>query len=113
MTLTEYARQARLTAVYAARGMRDVRSLGYAAMGLAGETGKLADCLKKVDRDDASTKTPERIARAKHLLGGVLWYWAALCWELGLDPEEVAKDNLAMLSDRKRRDVIHGDGWRR
>lgn len=113
MTLAEYARQARLTAVYATRGLRDARSLGYAVMGLAGETGKLADCLKKVDRDDDSTKTPERTARAKHLLGGVLWYWAALCYELRLDPEDVAGDNLKMLADRSRRDVIRGDGWRR
>lgn len=113
LTIRTYAERALLTRVYGTPGLRDVRSLAYACMGLGGEMGKLLDCLKKVDRDDGTAVKPARRARAKHLLGGLYWYWTAVCYELGLEPEDVARSNLEMLEDRRERGVIHGDGWQR
>jgi NTP pyrophosphatase (non-canonical NTP hydrolase) len=109
MTLDEYQRQARSTALYP----EHARVL-YPTLKLAGEAGEVAEKLGKLMRDegfrpgDALTEA-QREALSKEL-GDVLWYVANLAADLGLDLDSVAGDNLAKLADRKRRGVLHGSG---
>jgi NTP pyrophosphatase (non-canonical NTP hydrolase) len=106
MTFNEYQAAARQTAQYPDLG----RNLTYPALGLAGETGEVAERVKKLIRDDGGVLTPERRELLKAELGDVLWYVAALCWELDLPMDEVAEHNVRKLRDRKARNVISGDG---
>ena len=46
----------------------------------------------------------------KKELGDVLWYMAALCCELGLSFDDVARHNIDKLMDRKKRGMIKGSG---
>lgn len=45
--------------------------------------------------------------------GDVLWQLSGLCSVLGWDLEEVARENLAKLADRRERGKIDGEGDRR
>ncbi len=106
MRFDEYQTAARETAQYPEMG----RNLCYPALGLAGETGEVAERVKKLIRDDDGVLTPERREALKAELGDVLWYVAALCSELKLSMSEVAEYNVRKLRDRKARNVIRGDG---
>ena len=46
----------------------------------------------------------------KKELGDVFWYIAAICYEAGLDMEDVAESNIRKLRDRQERNVLHGSG---
>jgi NTP pyrophosphatase (non-canonical NTP hydrolase) len=106
MDFDAYQLKSRETAQYPDIG----RNLWYPALGLAGETGEVAERIKKLIRDHGGVVTPERRDAIKAELGDVLWYVAALCSELNLNLSEVAAGNLQKLSDRKARGVIKGEG---
>jgi NTP pyrophosphatase (non-canonical NTP hydrolase) len=103
--LSEYQRLSRSTAEYPRQ-----EALTYPALGLAGEAGEFADHAKKVIRDDGGEVTPQRREAMAKELGDVLWYVAQLASELGLELEQVAKDNLDKLLSRQRRGVLSGSG---
>ncbi|HEY2182066.1 MAG TPA: nucleoside triphosphate pyrophosphohydrolase family protein [Solirubrobacteraceae bacterium] len=105
MELSEYQRLSRSTAEYPRQ-----EALTYPALGLAGEAGEFADHAKKVIRDDGGEVTPQRREAMAKELGDVLWYVAQLASELGLELEQVAKDNLDKLLSRQRRGVLSGSG---
>lgn len=105
MNLSEYQRESRRTAEYP----RDAW-LAYPALGLAGEAGEVAEHAKKAIRDDGGLVNEERRAAMAKELGDVLWYVAQLATELGLDLEEIAKQNLEKLLSRQRRGVLSGSG---
>lgn len=102
-----YQKQALTTAVFPGRG---TGNFVYPALGLAGETGEICEKLKKAIRDEGGTISPERLGLLAKELGDVLWYVATLATELGLDLEEIARDNLAKLAARKQAGKIHGSG---
>ncbi len=106
MDFDEYQLAARETAQYPDIG----HNVCYPALGLAGETGEVAERVKKMIRDDAGVLTPQRRDALKAELGDVLWYVAALCSELDLKLGDVATHNIAKLRDRRARNVIRGDG---
>lgn len=106
MEFDHYQQAARETAKYPDIG----RNLCYPALGLAGETGEVAERVKKLIRDDGGVLTSERREALKAELGDVLWYVAALCSELELNMSEVAEYNIRKLRDRHARNVISGDG---
>jgi NTP pyrophosphatase (non-canonical NTP hydrolase) len=103
--LSDYQHQSRRTAEYP----RDAW-LAYPALGLAGEAGEVAEHAKKAIRDDDGTVSDERRAAMAKELGDVLWYVAQLATELGLDLDEIAKQNLEKLLSRQQRGVLNGDG---
>jgi NTP pyrophosphatase (non-canonical NTP hydrolase) len=103
--LSEYQRLSRSTAEYPRQ-----EGLTYPALGLAGEAGEFADHAKKVIRDDGGEVTPQRREAMAKELGDVLWYVAQLASELGLELEQVARDNLDKLLSRQRRGVLSGSG---
>ncbi len=106
MDFNDYQAAARQTAQYPDMG----RNLYYPTLGLAGETGEVAEKIKKLMRDGEGVLTPERRDALKKELGDVLWYVAALCSELGLSMDDVARQNIDKLRDRRARGAIRGDG---
>ncbi len=106
LSFDEYQRRSAETAVYPEAG----RNLAYPTLGLAGETGEVAEKVKKVLRDHGGTVSEETRAALRKELGDVLWYVAALCRELRLDLGDVAAANLEKLFSRKERGVLRGSG---
>ena len=110
MELNEYQAKARLTRLESTKGL----SKGYAALGLAGEAGEVADKVKKIIRGDLAGKTPEERAEynievAKEL-SDVLWYIAALADDLEIPLATIAQANLDKLASRAERGKIQGSG---
>lgn len=93
MNLNEYQEKSRQTAVYP---HRTTDGLTYSVLALCGETGELANKLKKHLR--AGTE-PDELVLADEL-GDCLWYVASVAHELGMTLEEVAQMNLNKLAER-------------
>lgn len=71
-------------------------NLIHAALGLTGEAGEFADCIKKhffygreLDRENAAEE-----------LGDILWFVALACETLGISMADVAGENIAKLRKR-------------
>lgn len=67
--------------------------LTHAALGLAGEAGEFADCIKKYT---VYNKSLDR-ANAVEELGDILWFVALACDALDVDMQEVAQMNIDKL----------------
>jgi NTP pyrophosphatase (non-canonical NTP hydrolase) len=105
MDLSEYQRLSRRTAEYPREAW-----LAYPALGLAGEAGEVAEHAKKAIRDDGGAVGDERKRAMAKELGDVLWYVAQIATELGLDLDEIARQNLEKLLSRQQRGVLSGSG---
>lgn len=106
MEFSEYQKAALKTAVYPDKG----NNIVYPVLGLAGESGEVAEKVKKIIRNNDGIIDTDRKELLKKELGDVLWYIAAICYETGLDMDEVAQNNIRKLRDRQKRDLIHGNG---
>lgn len=82
----------------------------YYVLGIGGETGELFENIKKHFRDDYGKMTKDRFNKIKKEMGDMLWYQARLADYFGIEFNEIARDNISKLLDRKKRKVIHGDG---
>lgn len=93
MRIREYQEQS-YTAVQSHESIKDAMS--HWVIGLTEEAGEVASLVKHkyYNEDDIPV---EKIAEE---LGDVLWYMSAMCTELGIDLETVAKLNLAKLEAR-------------
>jgi len=79
-------------------------------LGLTGESGELADKVKKILRDKRGDFTEEeRVAILKEL-GDVLWYIAEVSLYLDMPMSELAKMNLEKLASRRARGTLVGAG---
>jgi NTP pyrophosphatase (non-canonical NTP hydrolase) len=88
------------------------KSRYYPFLGLAEEAGEVAGKIAKSLRkfgDEAAFVNLDLDDMQKEL-GDVLWMVAACCDELGLDMEEVMRNNINKLSSRALRNVIDGEG---
>ena len=101
-----YQKACRKTAVYPKIGKNFV----YPVFGLVGETGEVAEKIKKIFRDDKGRLTEGKRQEIAKELGDVMWYMAQLSTELGLKLSDVVKANLEKLSSRKLRGKLHGSG---
>jgi NTP pyrophosphatase (non-canonical NTP hydrolase) len=108
MNFIRYQQVAITTAVYPDKGT--IHGVTYAALGLAGEAGEVANKIKKIRRDN--NDVIDDVVREKVMkeMGGVLWYLAALAQEMGLSLDTIAFLNLEELRSRKERGTLHGDG---
>lgn len=82
----------------------------YPTLGLAGESGEVAEKIKKVIRDKNGVADEETKEMIKKELGDVLWYVAQLATELGLSLDEIAENNITKLASRLERGVLQGSG---
>ena len=99
MTFDEDQEFARSTAIYPAEC-----KITYPTLGLCGETGEVAEKVKKNIRDGKS------LDGVGLELGDVLWYISALADDLGVTLEEVAQANVDKLRSRMERGKIGGSG---
>jgi NTP pyrophosphatase (non-canonical NTP hydrolase) len=106
-TFREYQQRTADTAIYPDAGKGN---FVYPALGLAGETGEVAEQIKKAIRDDQGVITFVRQEVLVKELGDVLWYISQLATEAGISLDDVARRNLTKLADRKVRGVLHGSG---
>ena len=94
------------TAIYPNRG----RNLSYPTLGLAGESGEVAEKVKKIIRDrDGILDDESRILIAKEL-GDVLWYLSQLAHEIGIPFSKIAELNILKLRSRHLRNQLKGSG---
>jgi len=106
MDFDEYQKKSRETALYPNKGKNFI----YPVLGLTGESGEVAEKIKKVLRDNNGVIDEERREEIKKELGDVLWYLAQIATELNLSLEEIAKVNLEKLKSRKERNQLYGSG---
>jgi NTP pyrophosphatase (non-canonical NTP hydrolase) len=69
--------------------------LSYLGLGLAGESGEVAEHIKKLLRDDWLDQ-----AGLVEELGDVIYYWACLCAATGQQPSELLKASAAKINRR-------------
>lgn len=105
MNISDYQDQATKTAIY-----NDADVIIYPSLGLLSEAGEVAGKVKKVLRDRNGNFSPEDRWAIADELGDVLWYVAALCYDLGTPMELVARRNLDKLNSRLTRGVLGGSG---
>ena len=114
MTFNEYQKLAKLTAIYP-----DEYNVVYPTLGLTGESGEVAEKVKKYIRDGRELdKTGNGyyvddevfIKDIKKELGDVLWYLSAIASDLDLSLEDIAQTNVEKLKSRLKRDKIKGSG---
>ena len=103
MNIKDYLLSTRETAIYPPNTF-----LEYLTLGLASEAGEVSGVVKKYIRQDFSLENAQD--KLIKELGDVIWYWARLCDELGLDPEEVMQQNIDKLQHRKANQTLQGDG---
>lgn len=82
----------------------------YPTLGLTGESGEVADKVKKMIRDNNGTLTDEQRKAIALELGDVMWYVAALADDLEFSLEEICQMNLDKLTSRLERNKIQGSG---
>jgi len=110
MQFRDYQKKTRLTDV----GVQPEHKLNpgwvYYVLGIAGETGELVEKVKKHFRDDYGVMTEEKKQEIIKEMGDCLWYHARLADTLGINFNDVAKENIRKLLDRKKRNKLHGEG---
>lgn len=106
MTFEEYQNKARQTANYPNVGSNFI----YVALGLSGESGEIAEKIKKLLRDKNGAMDDEAKKALCYELGDVLWYVSQMGVELNLSLEEIAEKNIEKIFSRKERGAIGGNG---
>lgn len=118
LALNEYQRQAMTTC------MASCDNFAYMFLNLVGEVGELASKVAKhIRREKAviawnhlmtecgpSNLSEQEIIDIRRECGDIAWQLAGLCKVMGWNLEEVCRENLAKLADRKARGVISGNG---
>jgi len=105
MTLDEYQKKALSTNINPGTHIFFDRMFG-----LVGESGEMADKVKKWIRDDNAEWDKLDKDAMMHELGDVLWYVATLADTLGYSLDEVAQWNVKKLASRKTRGKLSGAG---
>ncbi len=105
MTFKEYQEHALTTA-------NDDRPLEFyhRVLGLVGESGEIAEKVKKLIRDGDGDPTQLDKKDITKELGDVLWYIATIADYLDITLEDVARTNVEKLADRKSRNTLKGSG---
>ena len=106
MDFEEYQKKSRKTAIYPNKGNNFI----YPVLGLVGESGEVAEKIKKVLRDNEGIIDDTRKEEIKKELGDVLWYLAQIATELDISLDEIARLNIKKLESRMKRNKLHGSG---
>ena len=106
ITGTEYQEKACSTAIFPKE-----KATEYLTLGLTGESGEIANKVKKFIRDGAPPDEYEaKRIEIGYEIGDVMWYCAVLAAEMGMDLGHVMENNLRKLADRKARGALSGSG---
>ena len=110
MDFNEYQEKCKLTDV--GTSAQDCLKPGwlYYVLGIAGEAGELLEKIKKLFRDKNGVIDDEFKKMVIKEMGDYHWYSARLCSHLGIDYNEIPKQNVEKLLDRLNRGVLHGEG---
>tara|TARA_B100001115_G_C15834596_1_gene417084 strand:+ start:654 stop:1058 length:405 start_codon:yes stop_codon:yes gene_type:complete len=68
-------------------------------IGLSSETGEFNEIVKKCIFQ-GKPLNDETVFHFKRELGDIIWYWISSCRALGLDPDDVIKENVKKLESR-------------
>src|SRR5581483_8773418 len=104
MTFDDYQQKALSTAI------DEGSELEQRLLGLVGESGEIADKVKKWYRDQGGDIDKLDKAGLAAELGDVLWYVATFADFLGYKLSDIADYNVKKLADRHKRDKITGSG---
>lgn len=107
MTFDEYQKKALTTVLSTDDQFKD---LLHWVLGINGESGEIAEKVKKIIRDKKGVVSEEDKKELAKEIGDVLWYLAVFAEELGVQLEDVAAQNLDKLQSRKQRGVLSGSG---
>ncbi|MCD5384381.1 MAG: nucleoside triphosphate pyrophosphohydrolase family protein [Candidatus Pacebacteria bacterium] len=105
MDFNEYQKKTYETLIH-----KDRDNLAYFALGVAGESGEVADKIKKIFRDKDGIMSDEDKKEVAKEMGDVLWYLSQLAQYIGKDFAEIAQMNLDKLKDRQERGTLSGSG---
>lgn len=106
MNLKEYQRLAKRTA----NPKETKNEVFQLLLGLIGETGEVAEKMKKVVRDqDSDFGAIDKDDLTKEL-GDILWYVAMFADYFDIPLEEVGKKNIEKLASRQARGKLSGSG---
>jgi NTP pyrophosphatase (non-canonical NTP hydrolase) len=110
MKFDDYQKRAIATDIYGGKG--DIMSIAFVnkILGLVGESGEVAEKVKKLQRNQSGKISDDDKAELLKELGDVLWYLSAITHYLDESLGKVAESNLDKLADRKRRGVIKSQG---
>ena len=103
LTFNDYHKSDRATAIY-----KD--GIFYPALGLCGESGEVADKIKKIYRDNNGIISEDNKEQLVKEMGDVLWYLANMATDLNMTLEDVARKNLEKIQIRQQKNLIHGEG---
>ena len=106
MTFDEYQQAAMRTA----RSKDAKDEFVHLVLGLVGESGEIAEKVKKLVRDDGTNIDRLDVEDIKKEIGDVMWYAAVLANYLDISFDDVAKTNIEKLASRKERGVLQGSG---
>ena len=105
MDFSEYQKEAYKTLIH-----KDRDNLAYFALGVAGESGEVADKIKKIFRDKEGIMNDEDKQELAKEMGDVLWYLSQLAQYIDVDFAKIAQMNLDKLKSRQERGVLAGSG---
>lgn len=105
MDFNEYQKKARSTAIYPER-----HKIIYPSLGLCGESGEVAEKIKKVLRDNYGRFDDNKKKEIAIELGDTLWYMSNLASDLGYTMEEIAEMNINKLQLRMKNGKLKGNG---
>jgi len=100
MTFNEYQEKTKDTWISNTTGF--IRTI----LGICGESGEIAEKIKKFHRDGHGNLRKD----LKKELGDLLYYIARCSDYMQLSLEDIAKENIKKLANRKRRNKIKGSG---
>jgi NTP pyrophosphatase (non-canonical NTP hydrolase) len=107
MNFNEYQAETDKTALFPRENGMDIL---YPVLGLCGESGEVAEKVKKIFRDSNGVITEEVRQAIKKELGDVMWYISQSCRAFGFTMEEVAISNIKKLEERQKKNTINGSG---
>lgn len=106
MTFDEYQKKSKFSITLP----KLVYDLKYLGLALAGETGELAEKIKKLFRDHNGKVDGVRKLEIIKEMGDIVWYLARMSEALDTPFSQVAEANMKKIKSRKDRGQIHGSG---
>ena len=105
MKFSEYEELVKETAIYP-----ETHRILYPALGMAGEAGEVANKVKKIIRDGIKDQPEDWRQQIAKEIGDVLWYCAALAYDLNVPLSLIAAQNKDKLLARKEKGTLGGSG---